>query len=333
MKDKDGSSKKRKKSEAAPVGDAAPEAAHAGPRVRFQEEERPAKRRFAAPEGFAPVEEPCAIDADAVAEGREELWLIQLPSAKALQALAAAGSLEVDLRAGSSAVASWKDRDGASMTLLQEAGDVARQLVAVCPTGAAGGAAKAAPVTRRLTLVRAVGGPAVAAAGVVAGMAEDEAKALSLLDASLAAMDAAARESVATVLAEAGPAAVSVLAGFGAGGQTPAGAPGAGDKEKRREKKDKEGKEGRKKDKDKSGKTPAATPATTPGPAPAAAAAVTPAAAANGAGAGAGKSEKKHKKDRSEKKEHSEKKKEKKEKKDKKEKKKDKKAESGSESD
>ncbi|PNW86391.1 hypothetical protein CHLRE_02g084600v5 [Chlamydomonas reinhardtii] len=299
-KDKFDSAKKKRKSAAVDDGEAT-EAPPQGKEVRFQVEERPAKRRFVLPEGFAPVRARCAVDPKEVAAGKQELWLIQLPTIKAMQMLAAAGTLEVDLRTGAvtapgvpaDPVATVQDREGATYGLVPESTGMARQVVAVCPVGDDAGAAQAVPISRRLTLVRMSGpggAPASIAAGVAAGMAEDEAAALARLDASLAAMEAARKESAAIMAAEAGTdvtwaaVAAGAAAAPQAAGQAAAG--GAAQKGKEKEKH----------------KTPAATPV--------AAAALTPATG------GDAKKDKKEKKDKSEKKDKKEKKdKEKKEKK------------------
>ncbi|KAG2435257.1 hypothetical protein HXX76_007335 [Chlamydomonas incerta] len=323
-KDKVDSAKKKRKSAAVDDDEPPPQAKG----VRFQVEERPAKRRFVLPEGFAPVRARCSVDPKEVAAGQQELWLIQLPTSKAMQMLAAAGTLEVDLRTGAVTapgapahpVATVKDREGATYGLVPESTGMARQVVAVCPVGDDAGAAKAVPISRRLTLVRMSGpggAPASIAEGVAAGMPEDEAAALARLDASLAAMEAARKESAAIMAAEAGTAvtwaavaAGAVAAPGGAAGAAPqaagqaAGAPGRGkEKEKQKHK----------------------TPATTPVVAAAAVAAATPATGGDGKKDKKDKSEKKDKKEKKdkEKKEKKSEKKEKKAKKDKKDKKKD----------
>ncbi len=46
----------------------------------------PPECRVSIPDGFAPVRQPCVIDPEEVEAGRQELWLIQLPTAKVGQA-------------------------------------------------------------------------------------------------------------------------------------------------------------------------------------------------------------------------------------------------------
>ncbi|KAG2446724.1 hypothetical protein HYH02_008286 [Chlamydomonas schloesseri] len=318
-KDKTDSTKKKRKSAA--LDEDTTEAPPQAKEVRFQVEERPAKRRFVLPEGFAPVRARCSVDPKEVAAGKQELWLIQLPTSKAMQMLAAAGTLEVDLRTGAVTapgapvppVATVHDREGAKYGLVPETSAMARQVVAVCPLGDEAGAAQAVPVSRRLTLVRMSGpGGAAAplAAGVAAGMPEDEAAALARLDASLAAMEAARKESATIMAAEAGTdvtwaavaagAAAAPAAAAAAAGQAAAPGPAGRGKEKEKEKH----------------KAPAATPV----------AAATPATGPDAKKEKKDKSEKKEKKekkDKEKKEKKSEKKEKKKEKKDKKDKKKD----------
>ncbi|GIL53137.1 hypothetical protein Vafri_8815 [Volvox africanus] len=173
------------------------------PRVRFQVEERPEKRRLVIPDDFTLVRQSCVVNPGAVASGQQELWLIQLPNLAALQNLAATGSIEVDssiLRsvglssASIGSLPSFQCHDGLSYKLVPEVNTVAKQLITICPMENEEGEAQAISVSRRLTLVRDLVPPET---GSTAGEPEDVQAALARLDASLAAMGVARREVAA----------------------------------------------------------------------------------------------------------------------------------------